>query len=228
MEKIVILCGGKGTRLRPLTKKVPKPLVPLNGKPILEYLMNLCAKQGYTDFIICTGYKAGLVEKTVKEFVSKDWNVKFVNSGEKASILDRIIDASEYCGEKFAVCYGDAIADINFRELLNFNAKNNTLITMSLYQMQSPFGLIETEGNKVTAFKEKPVLPFWFNIGFFAFEKKILIGAKGKDWVKFLEENASKGNISAMKHEGEHLTFNTEHEKAEAEKKISVFTHVYE
>jgi len=226
LYKIVLLCGGKGTRLKPLTESIPKPLVPLNGKPVLEYLMNFFSKQGFNDFIVCTGYKSELVEKSVNGFAKKNWNLKFVDSGESASMLKRIIDASKFCEEKFLVCYGDTIADINIKELLEFHKSKNSSLTNVLYQMQSPFGLMETHDGKVVKYNEKPLLPFWFNIGFFVFEKKILNNIPDGDWVGFLNNSIKSGKMFALKHYGEHITFNTEHEKTEAEKKIGFFSQV--
>ncbi|MCX6800764.1 MAG: nucleotidyltransferase family protein [Candidatus Diapherotrites archaeon] len=225
--KIVILCGGKGVRLMPLTKEIPKPLVELKNKPVLQYLMQLCASQGFDDFIVCTGYKAKLIESSVKNFSRKKWKVKFVNSGPAASMLERIMDASKFCGERFVVCYGDTVADVDLNKLVALHKRKKALITNVLYQMASPFGLMETKGAKVTCFKEKPLLPFWFNIGFYVFEKKVLKGANRFEWIPFLDMVVSSGKMFAHKHRGEHITFNTEHEKKEAESKIKVFSYVF-
>jgi len=227
--KIVILAGGKGTRLKPLTETVPKPLVTLNGKPVLEYAMSFCAKNGFKEFVICTGYKADMVVSAVNSFKKDDWKIDFVNSGEEASMLKRIIDASEKCSEKFVVCYGDTVADINLNELILKHEKNNALITNVLYQMESPFGLMETnEKGKIISYKEKPLLPFWFNIGYFVFSKEALNYVKNEDWISFLEQMVKTNRFFAEKHTGEHITFNTEQEKLCAEKKINVFSHVFE
>lgn len=228
MEKIVILCGGKGTRLWPMTQETPKPLVRLNGKPVLEYLMNLCAKQGFTDFVICTGYKAEVVEVAVRGFAKKDWNVNFVDSGKEATILKRIKDASNTCQGRFVVCYGDTMADVDLKKLIEFHKSKKALVTNVLYQMESPFGLMETKEGLVVSYKEKPLLPFWFNIGFFVFEKEVLGGFNEDDWIVFLNEIISKKKFFGLSHFGQHITFNTEKERIDAEKKINAFSYVFE
>ena len=227
-EKIVILCGGKGTRLKPVTESIPKPLVKLNGKSVLEYIMNLCASQGFKEFVVCTGYKAEMIETAVEEFKKDNWQIEFSNAGEEATMLERIRTAAELCGERFFVCYGDTVADVSLKNLVQLHEKNNALITNVLYQMQSPFGIVETKDNKVISFKEKPLLPAWVNVGYFVFEKAALSITKNNDWVAFLEETVKTDRFFAEKHGGEHITFNTEKEKEEAEKKINVFSYVFE
>jgi len=214
--------------MRPLTESIPKPLVPLNGKPVIEYLMNLLAAQGAKEFVVCTGYKSKMVFDAVNSFSKKDWKVDFVDSGENATILQRIISAGKLCGERFIVCYGDTVADINLNELVKVHEKNSAGVTNVLYQMESPFGVMETKDDLVIEYKEKPLLPFWFNIGFFVFEKKVLDGANGTDWIGFLNTLVKGKKLFALKHKGEHITFNTEPEKVEAEKKIKTFSYIFE
>lgn len=228
LEKTVLLCGGRGTRLWPLTIETPKPLVKLAGKPVVEYLMNLISKQGFNEFVICTGYKAELVEKEIRGFAKKDWIIEFVNSGEDASILTRIKDAAKHCGERFIVCYGDTIADVPIKNLMNFHESHGAKLTNVLYQMESPFGLMETNDGLITSYKEKPMLPFWFNIGFFVFEKKLLENSSEEDWIKFLQKLVSEKKLFGFKHQSQHLTFNTEKEREDAEKKINAFSYVFE
>jgi NDP-sugar pyrophosphorylase family protein len=226
--KIIILAGGKGTRLKPITESIPKPLIKLNGKSVLEYIMNLCSSQGYKEFVVCTGYKAEMIETAVEEFKKEDWKIDFSNAGENATMLERIRTAAGICGERFIVCYGDTVADVSLEKLIGMHEKNNALITNVLYQMQSPFGIVETDGEKVVSFKEKPLLPAWVNVGYFVFEKAALSITNDNDWVAFLEETVKTNRFFAEKHAGEHITFNTEKEKAEAEKKINVFSYIFE
>ncbi|MBT4191920.1 MAG: nucleotidyltransferase family protein [Candidatus Diapherotrites archaeon] len=226
--KIIILAGGKGTRLYPLTKTVPKPLVPLNGKPVIEYLMNLFAKQGYVDFVVSTGYKTELVEEEVKKFSKDSWNVEFVNSPVGVSFVKLITDAYVKCGERFIVCYGDTVADVDIAELLKFHETNNASVTNVLSQMQSPFGLMETSEGLVTSYEEKPLLPYWFNIGFFVFEKEVIAKNKDMDWIQFLKKMVAEKKLFALKHRGHHITFNNSSERKQAEKQINVFSHVCE
>ncbi len=226
--KVILLCGGKGTRMWPLNEIVPKPIVPLNGKPILEYLMNFFSKNGYSEFVVCTGYKSKMIEEEVKKFSKKNWKVDFVDSGEEASMLKRIKDAASFCKENFIVCYGDTIADIDLKKLIQFHKNHKALVTNVLYQMESPFGLMETNDGLITSYKEKPLLPFWFNIGFFVFEKTALNIAKNDDWIEFLNNLVKEKKLFGLKHAGQHITFNTEKERFDAEQKIGQFRHIFE
>src|SRR5688500_12009787 len=113
----ILLCGGKGERLRPLTETAPKVLTPLDGRPLLSHLMSYLAAGGIERFFVCTGYMAADVERFVAESARPSWAVTCVDSGVDASITDRIADARQYVAGRALVCYGDTLANVDLGRL---------------------------------------------------------------------------------------------------------------
>ena len=110
--KVVILCGGKGVRLKPLTKDIPKPLVEIGGKPIIHQAVELYSQKGFSDFILCIGYKGYLIKEYFSRF--PDYKIKYSDSGEDATMIKRIHDIKDMIDDKIIVAYGDTYAHINF------------------------------------------------------------------------------------------------------------------
>ena len=230
MEKLtaVLLCGGKGGRLRPFTDSLPKPLVPLNGRPLLYHLMNYLHKVGIKKFVLCTGYKADSIEEFVQNHGESGWNVTCVNSGD-VSMTDRIIDAREHISGQAVICYGDTIANVDIAALKVFHEQNEALATLTTYTLHSPFGIVNSDASgKISRFEEKPVLPYWINIGFMLCEREMFeFLPKGSTMVDLLTELADAGRLFSYRHSGKHLTVNTEKERALAENEIiSCYTDV--
>jgi glucose-1-phosphate cytidylyltransferase len=220
----VVLCGGKGERLRPFTETLPKALVPLNGAPLLHHLLQFLSRAGVSRFVICVGYKA----ETIEEFLSeqRDPNVKIecVNSGD-VTMTDRILDAQPYISGRALVCYGDTLANVDLRELLRQHERSGAAATLSTYPLHSPFGIVETdEHDKVKSFSEKPLLPYWINIGFLVCEPVAFkYMERGLDMISFLSALAQAGVLYTYRHKGKHLTVNTEKERVQAETDIVEF-----
>lgn len=229
--KIVILCGGKGVRLKPLTNEVPKPLVEIKGKPVLHHAVELYSKKGFNDFILCIGYKGHLI----KEYFSKfpNYNIQYSESGADASMLKRVYDVKNLIEDKIIVCYGDTYADIDFKKLLEFHNSKNSLMTIVSSPIKSPFGLVDIHKNKskVINFKEKPTLNYY--MGYSIIDKeafnhisKDLLNAKGEEgWTLFFQKLIAMGKFNTYLHEGLHITFNTHSEKKIAENIFKYYTY---
>ena len=216
----VILCGGKGERLKPLTNSVPKPLVKINNQPIIIHIINHLIKHQIKDIILTTGHKSSQF-KNFFENHALDCKITIIDSGE-ADIIERIQSVKDYINDDFLVLYGDTISNIDISKLISFHKHNSNEATMSVWPLETQFGLVEIDGqNKITGFKEKPRLDKWINIGYFCYEKSILdcVGQYSKH-EDFLAGIAANNILSAFKHEGLHLTINTVQELEEAEKKI--------
>ncbi|HEX8820051.1 MAG TPA: nucleotidyltransferase family protein [Archangium sp.] len=224
----VLLCGGKGERLRPFTEHFPKPLVPLNGKPLLQHLLRYLSLQGVRRFVLCTGYKAEAIVRFVEELaLPPELEVVCVDSGEAASMADRVLDARGHVPGRALVCYGDTLANVDLGSLSRHHAESGALATMTVYPLRSPYGIVSLDGdsNRVAGLLEKPVLPYWINIGFILCEQAALDGMRrGTDLVTFLGSLAEHGAVRAHKHQDKHLTVNTEKERNEAEGEIEFFT----
>ncbi len=220
----VLLCGGKGERLRPFTEHLPKALVPLNGHPLLYYLLQHLAEGDIDRFVICTGYKAEAIEQFVYESCPPQWEITCVNSGE-VSMTDRIMDARRYFNGSALICYGDTIANVDLAALRREQQRAGTSATLTVYPLHSPFGIVSFGADKrITAFEEKPRLPFWINIGYLLCQPAALdFLQRGSDMPEFLSRLTEARQLSVYQHQGKHLTVNTEKERAQAETEVIEF-----
>ncbi|MEK6949730.1 MAG: sugar phosphate nucleotidyltransferase [Nanoarchaeota archaeon] len=209
--QVVILCGGKGTRLSEYTEAIPKPLVQIGNKPILHHLMELYASFGHKDFILCVGYKGNKIKDCFKG--NKEWNIKFVDSGENANKAERLLKARDLIkDETFLMSYGDDLTDADINQIIGFHKKNGKVVTLTAVPLLSPFGIIEINGkDEVTSFKEKPKLSHWMNGGFYVMEKKIFNYIKpGYDLEKeTFGDLAKEKQIAAFMHDGFWKSMNT-------------------
>lgn len=170
INQVVILAGGKGTRMKEMTEDLPKPMVPIGNKPVLDHLMNIFSKQKDFEFIICTGY---LGEK-IESYYKNKTNVKVIFTGEETETGGRLFKVKEHLGKNFLMTYGDGLANINLNKLISLHQSHRKTATITVTNPTSRFGLIEFEENmKVTKFIEKPKLEGYINIGFMAFSSNI-------------------------------------------------------
>lgn len=195
--KAVILCGGKGTRMREETEYRPKPLVPIGGKPILWHIMKIYSQYGINDFILCTGYKSDMIKQYFMEMYwrnndftmhingdkkidfhtneKEDWNITIVDTGLETLTGGRLKRIKDYLNDddNFMMTYGDGVSDVNISELIKYHKEKNRIATITGVHPMSPFGLIEVEDGIVKAFKEKPRLKDVINGGYMVLSKKV-------------------------------------------------------
>ena len=215
----VLLCGGKGERLWPLTESVPKVLTRLDGRPLLFHLMTALARSGIVRFVICVGYMAVEVERFVAEISEPSWSVTCVDSGVDASMPDRLLDARAYVTGRALVCYGDTLANVDLPRLRKEHIARGALATVTVYPLHSPFGIVRFDSeNQVTGFDEKPVLPHWINIGYLLCEPRVFDLLKpGSDLPELLSDLVLAGQLYTFLHAERHVTINTEHDRRVAE-----------
>ena len=204
---VVILAGGRGTRISEFTKLIPKPMIPIKNIPIIIHIMKHYIKFGFNDFIIAAGYKGEIIKKYFTKNKNKKWNVKVINTGKDTMTGGRLKRLKKYLkNETFMLTYGDGLSTVNIQSLLNFHKKNKNYATLTAVRPPARFGAIKIVRKKVTYFKEKSALDEgWINGGFFIFESKIFKYLKGDK--TFLErtplEKISKiGKLGAFKHKG--------------------------
>jgi len=219
----LILCGGKGERLRPLTESIPKPLVHVRGRPILSYLLDHIRKFGINDIVIAAGFKA----EKIGEFFRDDHRglaAKIVDSGD-VDIIERIKACAPHLAGDFILFYGDTLADVDLGKLQEFHFTQNAKATITLYPLKSQFGLATLdEAGNVTRFEEKPTLDRWINIGHFYYTSEALAWMRDfSSYAAFLEFLGREKRLKGYKHDGVHITVNTFRELEDAEQNIHEF-----
>ena len=220
--KVVILAGGYGTRISEYTKKIPKPMIMVNKKPIMVHIMEHYAKYGFNDFVIALGYKGSVIKNYFKK-KKFNWNIDLIDTGLKTMTGGRIKRLEKKLGnESFFMTYGDGISDLDINKLLKFHKKNKKLVTLTAVRPPARFGAIKLSGNKVKLFKEKhKIHEGWINGGFFVIEPAFLRYIKNDD--TFLEKEplesvGKKGQLYAFKHNGFWQCMDTKRDKEYLEK----------
>ena len=228
--KVVILAGGKGTRIFEETKIKPKPLIEIGNLPILVHIMKIYSYYGFKDFIICGGYKVDLIKNYFlnlhynfsdleidfknnsinlinKKKTIPDWNVKVIDTGAETLTGGRLKKIKKYFGknEDFFMTYGDGVSDINLKKLLKFHKKNNKQATMSVFRPTGQFGKVNfNQAKTINKFVEKPKKgDFWINIGFFVLNSQIFNLIKGSNDIfedTVMQALIKKKQLSAYNH----------------------------
>ena len=195
--KAIILAGGRGKRLRPITDYVPKPLVPLNNIPIIEWQIKYLKKFGVDEIIICTGYKTEMIQHFLSMKDSLGIKIKFSVEKTPLGTGGAIKQAGKLIKDKsFFVINGDTITNIDLKELLK---KPNSIAAIEL---RTKFGIMETKDDKVTRFREKKEISnVWMNAGIYHLEKKILkdLPIKGDIEKTVFPDYAKKGILNTIK-----------------------------
>ena len=226
--KVIILCGGQGTRIRDVSDKIPKPMIPIGRFPILWHIMNSYAKAGFNEFILALGFKADSIKQYFSslklmdsdatidfaesaivhhEDAGCDWKVTMVDTGLESMTGGRLGRLRQFlCDQPFMLTYGDGLSDVPLKELVRFHQEHQKKATITAVRPVARFGELKLEGTKVTSFREKPqVTQSWINGGFFIFQPEVLNLISGDETVlekEPLEELAKEGELMAYKHEG--------------------------
>ena len=202
--KVVILAGGFGTRLSEYTKTIPKPMININGKPMIYHIMKLYSKYGFKEFYIALGYKGEVIKKFFKK-KNYGWKINLIDTGTKTMTGGRLKRLKKYLNkETFMMTYGDGLSDVNLKKLLNFHKKNRKMVTVTAVRPPARFGVLKFKGNFVSYFKEKSKLDEgWINGGFFVMEPSFFKFIKNdKTYLEKqpLENVTKKKQLVAFKH----------------------------
>ncbi len=229
--KVVILAGGLGTRLMEETEARPKPMVEIGGKPILWHIMKIYEHYGFNDFVLCLGYKAGLIKEYFFNYYlhnsditielannrmevhytnAESFKVTLVDTGLQTNTAGRIKRIRKHINdETFMLTYGDGVSNVNIKELIQFHKSHGKIATLTTIQSPGRFGNIEMDDNgKVDRFQEKPHGDgMWINGGFFVLEPNVFDYLKGDvddvQWEKGpLVEIAKDEQLAAFRHTG--------------------------
>jgi len=209
--KTVILCGGKGLRLREYTNEIPKPLVKIGGKPILWHIMKYYAHYGFNDFILCLGYKKDKIINCFKR--NDEFNIRFVDTGLESSKGERLFKVKKLLApeDNFWVAYADDLSDVNLGHLLDFHRQSGKIITLLTVKLVSQFGILDLDGSLVTKFVAKPTLNHWINSGFYVVNRKIFEYLKPDEdlEVEVFKRLVDNKEMCAFKHNGFWQSMNT-------------------
>jgi glucose-1-phosphate cytidylyltransferase len=206
-EPVVILCGGRGTRLREATQTIPKPLVEIGGRPILWHVIRIYAHQGFHRFVLCLGHKGELIEQFVRNNGLPDGlAIECVQTGEETPTGGRIARVRDRLGDgRFCATYADGVADIDLHALLDFHRGHGGLATITVVQPQLQYGVARLNGEGVVeGFEEKPQFEGWINGGFFCFEHGVLDYLEEDSILERepMERLAAHGQLRAYRHTG--------------------------
>ena len=175
--KAVILAGGLGTRLRPLTLKTPKPMLPLGKKPILEHLINWNKKNGVKSIVLCVSYRKEKIQDYFKDGKKFGVNIEYAVSKKPLATAGQLKTAEEFIDDTFVCVYGDSIFDFSLRNMIKQHKAKKAFATMSLYEYKTnlQYGVIHTsKAGKVTSWEEKPEIKANINMGCYVMEPGIL------------------------------------------------------
>lgn len=228
--KVLILAGGFGTRLSEVTDLIPKPMVQIDGKPILWHIMKIYSSYGYNDFVILLGYKSYIIKEYFANYFlhqsditidlkenrvevinnsSEPWKITLIDTGINTMTGGRIKRAQDIVGnEPFLLTYGDGVSDVNINSLVEFHASHSGSITMTAVQPDGRFGTFEDRNDgKINKFLEKPRGDgSWINGGFFVCNPNvfdyILEGDNSIFEQEPLQKLASEGELYRYQHSG--------------------------
>jgi glucose-1-phosphate cytidylyltransferase len=227
--KAVVLAGGLGTRLSEETESKPKPMVEIGGKPMLWHIMKIYSAHGINDFIICLGYKGYVIKEYFHNYFvhtsdvtfdvrnnqmevhfvqSEPWRVTLIDTGLNTMIGGRIKRILPYIGsdETFCLTYGDGVGDVNISATIALHNTEGRLATVTAVQPPGRFGALILDGNRITAFQEKPVGDGgWINGGFFVLSPKVGDYIEGDTtvWERGpMERLAAEDQLTAYLHHG--------------------------
>jgi glucose-1-phosphate cytidylyltransferase len=230
--RLAILSGGKGKRLWPRTEYVPKALVTLSGRPILDHILDFYKSKGFSEAILCVGYKA----HTIQEHYSPPppgMSLHYSQAGEDAGLLERITKLLEFDAERYLISYCDTLIDLEIEGLLEKHLRHRAQATIVTAGIRNPFGIVTMNSDGlVESFVEKPTFNYY--IGCFLLERSSLQFATpqmiqdrdGQGLVDFFNLLAAQGQLMAYDHAGLQITFNTESERQAAEDHLTKF-HTY-
>ncbi len=226
--KLVILAGGRGTRISEETLIKPKPLVEIGGLPIIWHIMKIYSFYGFNEFIICCGYKGYMIKEYFSNYAlhtsdttidlknkkikvhkktTENWKITLIDTGEETMTGGRILRIKDYVGENFCLTYGDGLSNINIKKLINYHHTKKKLATLTVVRPSARFGTVKLDKDMmVSNFLEKAEgESSWVNGGFFVLNKKIFKYLKNDQtiWEREPMESLAKDNqLSAFKHEG--------------------------
>lgn len=217
--RVVILCGGKGTRSYPFTEYYPKVMMPISGTPILVHLMRSYAQQGYNEFVLAAGHRKEILSDYF-DCKFPEWSIQIVDTGSESDTGERIRRCAEFVDGPFFATYGDGLGNIDLSDLLAFHKSHGSLATVTSVPLRSQYGTVIFAPNQaVKHFVEKPLIPdCWINAGFFVFDNNVFEHWEGQSLEKEVLPNLARKNLLyAYLHNGFWKSMDTSKDQQELE-----------
>ncbi len=168
-NRVVLMVGGLGTRLRPLTETTPKPMLNVGGKPILHTIVERFAKYGFTNIVMCVGYKSSIIQDYFEDGSKFGVNIEYILEDKRMGTAGALSLLKEKPKEPFFVMNGDLLTSVNFESMLEFHNQNSSTATMAVreYDLQVPYGVVNIENGDIKSIEEKPVHKFFVSAGIY-------------------------------------------------------------
>lgn len=175
-NKVILMAGGLGSRLRPLTENTPKPLLKVGNKPILQTIIENFANHGFENIIISLNYKSQMIRDYFKDGSEFGVHIEYIQENKKLGTAGALSLLTQNPNEPFFVMNGDLLTNVNFADLLDYHTFSNSIATMCVreYQYQIPYGVIETNNELITSIEEKPINKFFVNAGIYLLHPEVL------------------------------------------------------
>ena len=169
---MLIMAGGRGTRLYPQTENCPKPLLPIAGKPILEHIINRAKAEGFSNFVLAVHYLAGMIEDYFGDATNCGVSIKYLREESALGTAGGLTLLEPIPTIPIVVTNGDVLTDIRYAEILNYHHEKKSQATMAIriHEFQNPFGVVELKGDEISRYKEKPILRSYINAGVYVLE----------------------------------------------------------
>lgn len=175
-NKVVLMVGGLGTRLRPLTENTPKPMLKVGNKPILQTIVEKFAEYGYTNIIMCVNYKSHIIQDYFGDGSSFGVSIEYILEEQRMGTAGALSLLKEKPTEPFFVMNGDLLTNVNFEHLDNYHTSNHSMGTMCVreYDFQVPYGVVNIDGSRILSIEEKPTYKFFVSAGIYMLSPEIL------------------------------------------------------
>jgi len=182
-NSILIMAGGFGKRMMPLTENVPKPMLKVGGKPVLEHIILKAKEQGFVNFIISLHYLGDVIKDYFAEGGEFGVSIKYIHEKQPLGTAGALSLLSDIPSKPFIVINGDILTDINYSNLLEFHEANRSDATMAIkqYELQNPYGVVNTNGLEISSFEEKPIQISYVNGGIYALNPDTLSNLVAND-----------------------------------------------
>jgi len=225
--KVAIWCGGKGIRLNEMTEFIPKPLIKIGERPILWHIMKTYSYFGLNEFVLCLGYKGGMIKDYFLNYPLKsydftktlhtedvkihstdmeEWMITFADTGLETLTGGRLLKIKKFLENEdvFMATYGDGLADVDINALLKFHKEKGKIVTITGGHPYSKWGMIKTDSDSIVkSFWQKPVLTDYINIGFMIFNKEVFDYMKGDVEIEeVFKELVEESQVAMFKHDG--------------------------